>query len=1154
MQIKYILLRNFKRMPLRDTDTFEHTFNSKITLIKGINGSGKAQPLNSYIKVPGGWELMKNIKVGSMVIAKDGSVTKVNGVFPQGKKDIFKLTFRDGRTTRCTGDHLWKVYLNNKYPVESKILTTLEIIKILNNNKLKTTNKTFVWIDLPDSEMNEDKLLHIDPYILGVLLGDGCLRGSGVICHPDKFIMDKIRSKLETGISVSVRNMGDNHCLTYSIISNKPSNCNQLTNYLRDYGLMDKLTHEKFIPEEYLYASHNQRLELLQGLMDTDGTIDKQGISSYCTTSYILAKQVQYLIRSLGGIASISIRNPFFTNSHGEKQAGGIAYQINIRYKKPSELFTLPKKQIRTNGNNQYSPNLKLCLFSIEEDGIEEAQCISIDHPSHLYITDDFIVTHNTSLANELTPLPSDKNNYNKDGYKEIHIEKDGRLFKLISDFTDCVKYYFYVDDENINPSNNVTMQRDLVFRYFGITPNIHDILTGLVAFTNMSLLNRKKLFKSITHLNIDKVLENYNLLKEELKNNEFLLKTQISLLQSEESKVSNIEYYNSLLDIQLKTKEYIDYLLNLRTELYRDTSTLSINETYDKYKEVYDEMSFTVKKYYTYITSYSIDNLPSLQSKLEIVKYKLIGLYSSIEKTNEEINILSLNRQHSITDLIQKLDNIKLSMSNIANNLFIVKDVDIDLDSYRNDIIKLETSLTDILLNIPINSDKRYSKDKYEELLNIKKILLDSLTSLIKEEAEIDSQISYSTNLENNITCPSCSYTWLNNKDIPELDILKVRLNNILTKKLEIKSSIETTDKNIQDILDYFNIYRQYNSIKKSTMDNLKQFWDIIDREMLIFNEPNKILYWFKILQTDIMNIGEYYQLYDKYRDINYTIDSLSKLQDTSIDLLLGNINKLEEEVSLLNEEQDVVLTDIKNTQIAKIGLDYINTSRNALKASRSNLQDANISYTISNIINEIDSELSKYKVNLIEIEKEIATSNSVKYTIIEYKKQIEEIQTNIKVLNIALTELSPKNGLIAKSVSSFLNVIISNINVIINSIWEYKMELKAIDIEDEVLNYKFKVVIEDSLIVDDISTVSTGMREIINLSFKNLMYKLLKLENYPIILDELAANLDSVHSGKMLQYIHNLGSDSCFSQVFLITHKENLLFLPNIDIVELS
>ena len=85
-------------------------------MVTGPNGCGKAQPLNSFIKVPNGWDLMGNMKIGTEVIARDGTIAKVKGVFPQGKKEIFKLTFKDGRTTRATSEHLWKVYLSNYYP------------------------------------------------------------------------------------------------------------------------------------------------------------------------------------------------------------------------------------------------------------------------------------------------------------------------------------------------------------------------------------------------------------------------------------------------------------------------------------------------------------------------------------------------------------------------------------------------------------------------------------------------------------------------------------------------------------------------------------------------------------------------------------------------------------------------------------------------------------------------------------------------------------------------------------------------------------------------------------------------------------------------------------------------------------------------------
>ena len=116
-----------------------------------------------------------------------------------------------------------------------------------------------------------------------------------------------------------------------------------------------------------------------------------------------------------------------------------------------------------------------------------------------------------SSLLNELTPLPSDKNDFTKDGYKEIVIEHDKNIFRLICDFSNN-NYFFYLNDENLNVSGNITTQRELVEKYFNINDNIHRLLIGSDNFTELSLLQRKKLFSSITHLNLDFILDNYNI------------------------------------------------------------------------------------------------------------------------------------------------------------------------------------------------------------------------------------------------------------------------------------------------------------------------------------------------------------------------------------------------------------------------------------------------------------------------------------------------------------------------------------------------------------------------------------------------------------------------------------------------------------------
>ncbi len=358
-------------------------------------GKGKALALHELIKIPAGWKRMGDMQVGDEVIAKDGSTTLCTGVFPQEAKQLYKVAFADGREIECCGEHLWKVYYVNTTPHKRwRVVDTLEVLRLISMPNPR------VYIDLCEAPDVEDVILPLDPYLLGVLLGDGSIsQYSPKICTPDNFIVEEIKKVIPEGYKINELSQPEDKCPTYSLVPNEHySGANCIATNLNELELRGTRSFNKFIPDIYLNASRQQRLALLQGLMDTDGTVNKPevgGAISYSTVSPQLAKDIQYLIWSLGGIASISNRQTYFTYN-GEKKPGRPAYNINIRYKKPSELFRLPRKKERTNDNNQYAKDLKLRVTSVTPTRVELSQCISVSHPDRLYVTTNFVVTHNT--------------------------------------------------------------------------------------------------------------------------------------------------------------------------------------------------------------------------------------------------------------------------------------------------------------------------------------------------------------------------------------------------------------------------------------------------------------------------------------------------------------------------------------------------------------------------------------------------------------------------------------------------------------------------------------------------------------------------------------------------------------------------------------
>jgi superfamily II DNA or RNA helicase len=330
---------------------------------------------------------MGEMAIGTVVSTPDGQSAAVSGVYPQGMQDVYRITFRDGRSTECGADHLWRVF----HPDQSEGWRTVDTNEIIRRHP-SDHRKSRQYIQLVEPEDSVPFDLPLDPYLLGILIGDGCLSQSAGVATPDQFILDEMQQYLPDRMVTKF--VGRYH-YTFTDPTFKG---NRLTDILREIGLMGKRAWEKTIPDQYLHASKDQRYALIQGLMDTDGTSATNGGIQYCTTSLELANQIIYLIRSLGGMVHMQHKQPFYTYK-GERLDGRTAYILSIRHRRPRDLFRLPRKRDRVNYTNQYADTLKLRIDRVEYVGQKECQCISVDHPDHLYITDDFVVTHNTVTA-----------------------------------------------------------------------------------------------------------------------------------------------------------------------------------------------------------------------------------------------------------------------------------------------------------------------------------------------------------------------------------------------------------------------------------------------------------------------------------------------------------------------------------------------------------------------------------------------------------------------------------------------------------------------------------------------------------------------------------------------------------------------------------
>lgn len=377
--------------------------------MRACRGPGKALSCRTLVPTPAGIRRWGDIRPGDFLFAQDGEPTRVVGRYDQGVIPLYRVVFDDGSAVECSGAHLWKVRGRTErrhhrmrrsgdwtpererkavaqgYPITPPdgyvVLTTEEIIARNDCGDGKTRQ-----FSIPRHGAAEypSAAQPIDPYLAGVWIGDGS-RGSPRYTKPYLEVEEEInRRGYETR-----RGVGDMVTIVGEMAMFRRLEC------------FDKPSYDRFVPIEYREASVDQRRDLICGLMDTDGCIGKDGHMEFSTTSERLAHDVVWLVRSLGGVALVkaSIKEGWYRGEDGERVVCRDCWRVTVVL--PFNPFRIAHKAERW-GDPARSPQteryLTRYLDRIEPAGEGEAMCVEVDHPSHCYLANDFVVTHNTAV------------------------------------------------------------------------------------------------------------------------------------------------------------------------------------------------------------------------------------------------------------------------------------------------------------------------------------------------------------------------------------------------------------------------------------------------------------------------------------------------------------------------------------------------------------------------------------------------------------------------------------------------------------------------------------------------------------------------------------------------------------------------------------
>lgn len=355
------------------------------------------QPVDSLVATPQGFVRIGDLKEGDIICDVRGGTQRVNFVIDKGVQPCVEFTLSDGRKVRSAMNHHWKVKERHGYILD---ITTADIIDYIDKEQVRSQSRKHKHANLYRIPMCEPCFFEdkhcaertIHPYVLGFLLGDGCMseKGHSIYISVPKDDLEVVDYFNSLGYRTVIDDKTDNECMHYAI-----RGC-QMRKKLKDLGLLGCLSDSKFIPDSYKYAPLEVRMELLRGLFDSDGSCEaRTGQVSFHSTSIKLIKDIQDIVWALGGIANYSTFDEKIGTIKGKQYLFKKSYMLRVRINDDRMLFRYERKRSRAKHNDERRQRLYLGITDYKILGHEHMVCINVSGEEHLYLTDNYVITRN---------------------------------------------------------------------------------------------------------------------------------------------------------------------------------------------------------------------------------------------------------------------------------------------------------------------------------------------------------------------------------------------------------------------------------------------------------------------------------------------------------------------------------------------------------------------------------------------------------------------------------------------------------------------------------------------------------------------------------------------------------------------------------------
>lgn len=755
-----------------------------------------------------------------------------------------------------------------------------------------------------------------------------------------------------------------------------------------------------------------------------------------------------------------------------------------------------------------------------------------------------------SSLLKELIPFPSEPSDFEKGGSKTLNLTHNHQEYSLCFKFHPN-KYTFIRNNEVLYEGHVASVVKELCEQEFGISSEVRDIILGVTKFHAISPIKRRELFTQMSAMDYSFALGIYNKAKERKRDLSGAIKIAKKNLSVELSSILSEEELKKLRQEVNDYKELLGLLYEERSLI--SESSLYLEEQILDLKEKTEARGLDILKTPVVLPQHL---KTTLKTKDDLVQYN-DQLKDSITGKQAILDRISIEFQEKNT-LLEKLKVSRIeAKESIEKRIQAHREVLERIPStyyhfqfkYNEEAFKrfnaIKENLIEIFSQLSPNPNQRHTKESYE-------VFKDAVTRLKAKIEIVEKQIlsikvkieTLGANKEKEaIECPNCHIRFKAGFNESEFNKLHELYEKGL-KALEIyRNQLESDEKTFNDCKNYFEYYRQFVLLQKQNPE-LEVIFNFLKSKEEFTSHPSALISDVEMIVKDLEYLSQKESIEKEIAILTDTLKNISDFDEVKYNALVKDVELISKTISevteKLNEERSILkktfelydtVTRLEQEQ------DMLNTNLKTLDDLLKKIVEVRRQESIRDLIKVLQNELTKLEVRLNDGEVR-------KNTIIKLEEQIANMQKEEQELGLVADTLSPTEGLIAEGLLGFINQFLKQMNTIISRIWTYPLEIKPCHVDEENpvdLDYRFPIELNNGdNTISDANQGSLGIKEVIDLAFKIIAVRYLKLSHMPLFLDEFGASFDELHRSNASSAIMYFLDELNISQLFMVSHYE--------------